>query len=63
MLDNLSERDRRTYDFVQRLKGITLDEWELVRDMIDNKFHEAQTQSARYLVLPHIDEEDFYLPY
>ena len=63
MLDNLSERDRRTYDFVQRLEGITLEEWNCIRDMIDNKFHEAQEQSARYLVLPHIDEEDFYLPY
>ena len=63
MLDNLSERDRRTYGLVQRLEGITLEEWNRVRDMIDNKFHEAQEQSARSLVLPHIDEEDFYLPY
>lgn len=63
MLDNLNEKDQRTYELVQRLEGITLDEWERVRDMIDNKFHEAQEQSARYLTLPHITEEDFYLPY
>lgn len=63
MLDNLNEKDQRTYELVQRLDGITLDEWNRVRNMIDNKFHEAQTQSARYLVLPHITEEDFYLPY
>ena len=63
MLDNLSKEAQRTYDLVQRLEGITLAEWERVRNMIDNRFHEVQTQSARYLVLPHIDEEDFYLPY
>lgn len=63
MLDNLSKEDQRTYDLIKRLDGITLDECNRVRDMIDGKFQREQEALARCLFLPHITEEDFYLPY
>lgn len=63
MLDNLSEENQRTYDLINRLNDMTLDEWNRVRNMIDSKFKELQAESARYLVLSHITEEDFYLPF